>query len=664
MKPALLSLFIVAAVHSQAADTSVVYVGDDRPHVIHAVATDTAGNTYVTGARLTVQRSGASLYPVNSGEMFVAKLDAVTNERVWIHHYPHAQADAGTAIAVDARGNIYVGSTVPGAADGSQPQGAFVAKLTNDGSRTLWSVNVGARRTLVASMNVSAAGGTLVLGGNVTTDSFGNQTAFVAGLDTGAGRQVWMQQYSGQQLACSGGSSCFVSARQITAFTALDSAGNIYAAGNTNTTDLTTTAGVYREHGYGPYVRKYSPEGTLLWSTYLTDNRVGVGYPVSPADVLSAIAVGADNSLYLTGGGSPNWPTTPGAHRTTYEGPEWPARGPAGPRNHFVAKLSADGSRLLWSTYIGHDQYQCSIPLLPNACNPQSIAIDAAGNAWVTGSENGDYRTKVSADGASVIADVKSPNGSRGDAFGIDARGLLHLTSRAAGLVTLVEAGSTSAPALEAVTNAAGSAATGRVAPGELISIYGTLLGDAVYVNEVRAPVLYASSQQINAIVPFRLSPPERVTVSVRSSATGMETGKAVLAVTAAQPEFFKDSNGNAAAINEDGTLNSARNPAKAGTVVSLWATGAGGWPAGTNEGTVTPVTGPLIHLPLQAVFDFTKPAEAPLFAGAAPGLPAGVFQVNVGVPSDDGAIDGSVVSVNPMVDLELGAPAAVYVSR
>ena len=78
----------------------------------------------------------------------------------------------------------------------------------------------------------------------------------------------------------------------------------------------------------------------------------------------------------------------------------------------------------------------------------------------------------------------------------------------------------------------------GRVVPGELISIYGWSLGDRVFFDDVPAPILYASPNQVNTIVPFAPGVGQRVTVSVRKN--GVESAKAIVALTQAQPEIFK----------------------------------------------------------------------------------------------------------------------------
>jgi uncharacterized protein (TIGR03437 family) len=197
-------------------------------------------------------------------------------------------------------------------------------------------------------------------------------------------------------------------------------------------------------------------------------------------------------------------------------------------------------------------------------------------------------------------------------------------------VVTIVDR--TPAPSgLFGVANAAGPSVVGRLARGELISIYGWSLGDRVFFDDISAPVLYSSSDQINAIAPFSITGRERVTISVRKN--GIGTGKTVVALTEAQPEIFTLASRQAAALNEDGSINSSTNPAKAGSLVTVWGTGAAGWPQDISAGSIYPLA-PLLYLPVGASVDYTSPAQI-TFAGAAPGLMAGVFQINVRLPEE-----------------------------
>jgi uncharacterized protein (TIGR03437 family) len=96
--------------------------------------------------------------------------------------------------------------------------------------------------------------------------------------------------------------------------------------------------------------------------------------------------------------------------------------------------------------------------------------------------------------------------------------------------------------------------------------------------------------------------------------------------VIAADPEVFRNADGTAAAVNQDGTLNSAAHPAKAGSIVSIWATGTGSIYPRPLDGQIS-----------TAAQDYAccQVAGAPVFyAGAAPGMVAGVVQINFQIPA------------------------------
>src|SRR6185503_18111449 len=90
---------------------------------------------------------------------------------------------------------------------------------------------------------------------------------------------------------------------------------------------------------------------------------------------------------------------------------------------------------------------------------------------------------------------------------------------------------------------------------------------------------------------------------------------------------------GFAAALNQDGTINSTSNPAPRGTVISLFSTGEGQTRPGGITGSITGASGAPPKLPVAVSFAGRNAAVQ--FAGAAPGLVAGVMQVNVLVPVD-----------------------------
>ncbi len=121
---------------------------------------------------------------------------------------------------------------------------------------------------------------------------------------------------------------------------AVDSDRNIYVAGNTNSPDFPTKGGVRPSIAGGRdlFVAKLNPAGSeVLFSTFLGGSRDETGRP--------EIAVDSRGDVYVVGSTqSTDFPTTPGAPQRTFGG---------GPADAYVVKLSGDGARLLFATFLG-----------------------------------------------------------------------------------------------------------------------------------------------------------------------------------------------------------------------------------------------------------------------------------------------------------------------
>ena len=120
---------------------------------------------------------------------------------------------------------------------------------------------------------------------------------------------------------------------------AVDTAGNAYVTGCTESTDFPTTPGAYQtSHGGGAdaFVTKLNPTGTaLVYSTYLGGTNDDRG---------NGIAVDTAGDAYVTGQTtSTDFPTTAGGFQTPY----------GGDQDAFVAKLNPTGTALIYSTYLG-----------------------------------------------------------------------------------------------------------------------------------------------------------------------------------------------------------------------------------------------------------------------------------------------------------------------
>jgi uncharacterized protein (TIGR03437 family) len=206
-------------------------------------------------------------------------------------------------------------------------------------------------------------------------------------------------------------------------------------------------------------------------------------------------------------------------------------------------------------------------------------------------------------------------------------------------------------PQIAAVTNAA-SFIPGPVAPGELITIFGSGLGPLALATAVvsssgilestvsdtqvlfvgnPAPIVYTSTTQAAVIVPYEVASDASTMLQVVYK--GVKSNVINLRVMNASPAVFTlDNAGQGAILNQDTSVNSQKDGASAGSIVSIYATGAGQTnPVGVN-GKVA--TGGALSTPVLPVNVSIGGEKADvLYAGDAPGLASGVLQVNVRVP-------------------------------
>jgi uncharacterized protein (TIGR03437 family) len=224
------------------------------------------------------------------------------------------------------------------------------------------------------------------------------------------------------------------------------------------------------------------------------------------------------------------------------------------------------------------------------------------------------------------------------------------------------------APIIASIVNGA-SFAPGPVSPGEIISIFGsnmgptpgigftpvngkidvTLVGTQVLFDNVPAPMIFVSGGQINAIVPYEVASlvgtgqGTKVTV-VRN---GVASNQLVLGLAATSPAIFSSlqtGNGQGAILNQNLSANSVSNPAVKGTFVSIYATGEGSLTPFVPNGTIMPLVLPL-PAPIAKVTVTIGGQPATInYAGEAPGLVAGVLQVNAMVPATIGSGPQQVV--------------------
>ncbi len=150
---------------------------------------------------------------------------------------------------------------------------------------------------------------------------------------------------------------------------AVDADGNAYVTGTTDSTNFPTTVGAFRtafDGGRRAFVTKLTTGGSaFVYSTYLG---AGTGF---------SIAVDNLGRAYVTGEAGINFPTTAGAFQTKFGGGRIsPGDNFGFQKDAFMTELDSTGSTLVYSTFLGGSDQDTGF----------GIAVDAGGNAYVTGS--------------------------------------------------------------------------------------------------------------------------------------------------------------------------------------------------------------------------------------------------------------------------------------
>lgn len=668
---------LLAALPSNAAPPGVLYSttvpyagasgGISNPRVM-AVETDSSGNSYVTGAVYAnglaatagvVQpafATGGSCpdffgTPGACPDVFLAKFDA-NGSLVFLTYLGGSGMDVPNSLAVDAAGNIYVGGQTdspdfPLAGNPWRPvetrAGAFIAKLSGDGRKLIWSTVVNGNLLalamapdgslyevtqdiltdapdllahlsgdgqLVASVNLpymlealAVAGDGSVLiggrtdGGDVQATVGAWQTVFGGGVDGFAGK-INADLSGFAWLTFIGGSGNDDVGQMVAG-----ADGSLWVSGGTSSTDFPVIAGAFQGQPFrgataSGYLLHLSADGSkALASTFLPAAVSYVALDAAGDTIFSVPYVSGQNFFQATPG-SP-WPCA-----------QIPATGYPGAIG-FFGKIDAAGQSLPWGTWTG-----ASIPYGP-------VAVDQSGNAVVAGTDN--------------AGDV-----------------IVSALSTVAGPPRLVAS---------CIAPSGYPYVSGAVAAGEVISIYGAGFGPAegvagqisgstmgtdvggvqVLIENAPAPLLYVSAPQINLVAPYLLD--GRIAAHIKIVSGSGASNEVVLSVEQAAPEIFASEMTlgvfpgiemlTAAIINQDGTVNSPAQPAHAGDVVAMYVSGTGQTnPAGV-DGAIPTAAGGTPVLPITVKVTGVAAMEAPvIYAGNAPGLISGVTQVNFQMPA------------------------------
>lgn len=627
------------------------YLGGSDKDAAMSIAVDAEGSAYLTGGTNSKDfpvtsgafqarfggTGGHSLPPFWTpvGDGFVAKLNSTGSALVYSSYLGGTGVDQGYGIAVDSFGTAYVAGTT-GSPDFPVTQGVvqstrhgssdiFIARINSAGTALLYSTLLGGSgEDYALALALDSSGSTYVTGVTSSDDFPVTPGAFQSRRTGGASGYVAKLNSTGTALVYStylgGENSTYAFGLTI------DGAGSAYVTGSTTARDFPTTAGAFQSRskpgsdGGDVFVTQLNPSGSsLTYSSVFGGNGPDIGY---------AIAVDKSGNAYVTGYANPN-PTARGIDFPTT--PDAVQRCGTGDSEAFLVRLSAGGTALKYSSYLGGGPGTASIGT--------AIALDAEGRVYVAGSTDApDFPVTTGA--------LQTASGGGG---GSDFTNLYPFFGDA--FLTQVDLSVQHPFALTCEASSA-SFAPNAVSPGEIVSFFGSGIGPPVGVQasldatghlptslaDTRvlfdgnpAPLLFVRSDQVNAVAPFGLD--GKTSTQVQIEYAGARSGILSLPVFGANPGIFttdSSGSGQAAALNEDHSINSRSNPAGPGSIVVLFATGAGKLDPVPEDGTVIEGTPPRT-LPASAYIG-SCPAEV-LYSGSAPGLIAGAIQVNVRVP-------------------------------
>ncbi len=618
-------------------------------------------------------------------------------------------------------------------------EAGFVVKLDPQLTQILYSTVLGAQKifpadsnTYVNAMALDPAGNIYVTG--VTASEVFPTTpgafqaagpdeneftqpmfAFVSEISADGSKLLYSTYYGSDSTNCLGGFTYCLDATGVTVANAIavDSTGAAVIAGYTVSNALPTTSGTIAPQctcSYEPpnsfqpgFVAKFAPGGQKLdWATYVM--------PTPPSGEIAAnisintVAFDSGGNVIIGGNTTNGFPVTPGTLETTYPGGSPASNSPAG----LVAKIDSSGSSYLFATYFGQPVYGSPIGV-------NQLLLDSQDNIWLTGGSapsalplpgsipalGSTYALELSANGAAVLGGFTAPAGGTGQGIALTANGSATLGSTGSLVLSLPN----QAASLAGIMNSAGVQVSGTIAPDELVSLFGAGIGPAtpmgaqvesgivtnslggvqVMFNKTPAPLLYAGPNQINAVVPGELETQTSATLEIITP-NGTLTGPA-LSVVASEPEVFQYAPvvyqynqppfvGAAVALNQDGSVNSPNNPATAGTIVSVWASGGG---VGACQNTITyPCEPPVVPdgsisgvshllLPVSVLYGVNGLASiggseslAVLYAGNGPGLVTGTLQINFQLPSGNCYCDQLPFQLQ--VGSAISSPFSIYV--
>ena len=352
------------------------YLGGTLADEARGVTADAVGNAYIVGSTVSIDFPGTTRGLTFGGaDVYVAKLNPSGRALEWATYIGGAGSDTGTAIAIDATGDLYitgqtastnfpVTASAPQSvlAGGSAVTDAFALKLSANGQTIVYSTYLGGALSDSGNAIAVDAKGSAYIAGRADSTDFPTTTrdtlpargagdGFVTKLSPDGSTIVYSALLGGFALDVING-------------LVVDPAGSAYVTGETRSDNFPVTDNAYQKERKGSsdaFVSKLSPDGaTLVFSTYYGGDGQESG---------RGIALDRFGAAYVAGGtGSANLPVS-------FNGAQ---RAPSLLPDAFAAKFDPTGASLVYGTYIGGDAEE----------QANAISVDNSGAAYVAGRTN------------------------------------------------------------------------------------------------------------------------------------------------------------------------------------------------------------------------------------------------------------------------------------
>jgi uncharacterized protein (TIGR03437 family) len=566
------------------------YYGGNGADYAYAVAVDSIGNTYVAGG------VGSTSFDIRGPEDgFVLKLSP-SGSKLYSTFLGGAGVDEAKGIAVDIQGNVYVvgntgsldfGTKNPIQAKTGGSGDAFVAKLNQAGALVYASYLGGSGIDTASAVAIDPTGNAYVVGSTFSTD-FPTQKPFQGA--RGAQEDAFVTKINPAGTAWV--YSTYLGGNNVDEGNAIavDATGNAYVTGYTASTNFPLQSPFRGSNAASvdAFVTKINPAGSaLVYSTYLGGSATDYG---------TAIAVDSSGSAYVTGiVTSDDFPTVNAIDNKL---------GSHAVDDAFVTKFNPSGSALVYSTYLGGG----------SADDPYALALDQAGNVYVTGRTNSSdfpltnpiqttrtafdmFVTEINAAGsARLFSTFIGGSGSEsGRGIAVDRLGNIHIAGEGSStdfpvkgafqgtngggsgpqdalVLLLGDTAPTSGPLITSVSD--NLIYGGAVTPGGWFFVQGADLSETtriwggsdfadpntlptdldgveVWVNGAAVPVYFISPGQVNAQAPLNISG----TITVQVVRLGLPSNMLTTPVAQIQPSLYNYTAGSkiyAAALFQD----------------------------------------------------------------------------------------------------------------